>query len=278
MAEHGLLASAPWKQLLKHRHDFLVMAKEFNPDLAGHDGASRVKLHFRALEKDGEVSAEKIVTVPSGVSAFDAASWNGIAIDSTCGGYGTCKKCKIQITDGSVEPSKLDFRAFTPDEIQNGWRLACMVRTTKDISIDVPPLTTRPKAATVGVGRQIILRPGIQKRYVELSEPTLSDQRTDIVRLLEAIEDIEPTYSLNILRELPTVLRKNNFKVTAVFADQELIAIEGGDTSEIRFGIAFDLGTTTVVATLIDLNTGAPAAVKSILNKQQPLVQMSSLE
>ncbi|MEY2691498.1 MAG: hypothetical protein RLZ80_765 [Actinomycetota bacterium] len=125
------------------------MAKEFNPDLAGHDGASRVKLHFRALEKDGEVSAEKIVTVPSGVSAFDAASWNGIAIDSTCGGYGTCKKCKIQITDGSVEPSKLDFRAFTTDEIQNGWRLACMVRTTKDISIDVPPLTTRPKAATI---------------------------------------------------------------------------------------------------------------------------------
>ena len=55
------------------------MAKEFNPDLQGHDGASRVKLHFRALEKSGEVSAEKIVTVPSGVSAFDAASWNGIA-------------------------------------------------------------------------------------------------------------------------------------------------------------------------------------------------------
>ena len=56
----------------------------------------------------------------------------------------------------------------------------------------------------------------------------------------------------------------------AVFADQELIAIETGDTTETRFGIAFDLGTTTVVATLLDLNTGAPAAVKSMLNKQQP--------
>jgi uncharacterized 2Fe-2S/4Fe-4S cluster protein (DUF4445 family) len=246
------------------------MAKEFNPDLHGHDGASRIKLHFRALEKDGEVSAEKIVNVPSGVSAFDAASWNGIAIDSTCGGYGTCKKCKIQITDGSVEPSKLDFRAFTQEEIQSGWRLACMVRSTQNLSIDVPPLTTRPKAATVGVGRQIILRPGVQKRYVELAEPTLHDQRTDIVRLLDAIDDIEPTYSLDILRELPKVLRKNNFKVTAVFADQELIGVEGGDTNDIRYGVAFDLGTTTVVATLIDLNTGAPASVKSMLNKQQP--------
>lgn len=246
------------------------MAKEFNPDLHGHDGASRIKLHFRALEKDGEVSAEKIVNVPSGVSAFDAASWNGIAIDSTCGGYGTCKKCKIQITDGSVEPSKLDFRAFTQEEIQSGWRLACMVRSTQNLSIDVPPLTTRPKAATVGVGRQIILRPGVQKRYVELAEPSLHDQRTDIVRLLDAIDDIEPTYSLDVLRELPKVLRANNFKVTAVFADQELIGVEGGDTSDIRYGVAFDLGTTTVVATLIDLNTGAPASVKSMLNKQQP--------
>ena len=104
----------------------------------------------------------------------------------------------------------------------------------------------------------------------ELSEPTLEDQRTDIVRLLDAIDDIEPKYSLDVLRELPKALRQNDFKVTAVFADQELIAIEGGDTTEIRYGIAFDLGTTTVVATLLDLNTGAPAAVKSILNKQQP--------
>ena len=96
------------------------------------------------------------------MSAFDAASWNGIAIDSTCGGYGTCKKCRIKVTDGDVEPSKLDFRAFTATEIKDGWRLACLVRTAKDISVDVPALTTRPKAATVGVGRQVILRPAVQ--------------------------------------------------------------------------------------------------------------------
>ena len=222
------------------------------------------------LEKDGSVANEKGFTVPTGVSAFDAASWNGIAIDSTCGGYGTCKKCRIKVTTGDVEPSKLDYRAFTESEIKEGWRLACLVRAAKDVTLDVPPLTTRPKAATVGVGRQVILRPAVQKRYVELADPTLHDQRTDIVRLLDAIDDIEATVSLAAMRNLPKVLRSSYFKVTAVFVDQELIDIEPGDTTDIRYGIAYDLGTTTVVATLLDLNTGTPVAVKSMLNKQQP--------
>jgi len=216
------------------------------------------------------VASEKVITVPTGVSAFDAASWNGIAIDSTCGGYGTCKKCRIKVTSGQIEPSKLDFRAFSADEISSGWRLACMVRSTEDISIDVPALTTRPKAATVGVGRQVILRPAVQKRYVELVEPTLEDQRTDIVRLLDSIDDFDATVSLVAMRRLPKVLREANYRVTAVFIEQELIDIEPGDTTLIRYGIAFDLGTTTVVATLLDLNTGTPLAVASMLNKQQP--------
>ena len=204
------------------------------------------------------------------MSAFDAASWNGIGIDSTCGGYGTCKKCRIKVTDGDVEPSKLDFRAFTESEIKDGWRLACLVRTAKDISVDVPALTTRPKAATVGVGRQVILRPAVQKRYIELEEPSLSDQRTDIVRIFDAVDDIEGTASLTSMRELPRILRAANYKVTAVFVDQDFLGIEAGDTTAVRYGIAYDLGTTTVVATLLDLNTGTPVAVKSMLNKQQP--------
>lgn len=208
--------------------------------------------------------------MPTGVSAFDAASWNGIAIDSTCGGHGTCKKCRIKVTEGNVPVSRLDIRAFTPTEIRDGWRLACMVRTAQDIAIDVPPLTTRPKAATVGVGRQVILRPAVQKRYVELTEPTLHDQRTDLVRLLDALDDIDPHVALDVIRFLPTTLRKADFKVTAVLVDQELIDVEMGDTSAYRYGVAYDLGTTTVVATLLDLNTGTPVAVRSMLNKQQP--------
>ena len=227
----------------------------------------RVKLTFIELGKSE--AAPRNVSVPSGVSLFDAASWNGIAIDSTCGGHGTCKKCKVKISNPAM-PTSLDSRAFNAEELREGWRLACVQKAVVDTSVDVPPLTTRPKAATVGVGRQVILRPAVQKRYIELAEPTLHDQRTDIDRVKDAISDIEPRASLEVLRLLPTMLRASDFKVTAVLIDDEIIDIEAGDTTVTRYAIAYDLGTTTVVATLLDLSTGTPVAVASMLNKQQP--------
>lgn len=227
-----------------------------------HDGTGRVDLSFSP--------SGRTVRVPQGVTLFDAASWNGIAIDSTCGGHGTCKKCKIQVVDGTVPVSRLDVRAFSADQLKDGWRLACLAHATQNLGVDVPPLTTRPKAATVGVGRQVILRPAVQKRYVELTEPTLADQRPDLQRLYDAIDDLELRADLHAVRRLPTVLRQADFKVTAVIVDEALIDVEPGDTSEQRYAIAFDLGTTTVVATLLDLVTGTPVAVQSMLNKQQP--------
>ncbi len=234
---------------------------------AVHDGTGRVQLRY---EIGGADSQQRTVRVPPGVTVFDAASWNGIAIDSTCGGHGTCKKCRVQVRHGSVPISRLDVRSFTPDQLKDGWRLACLAQATGDLDVHVPPLTTRPKAATVGVGRQVILRPAVQKRYVELDEPSLADQRPDLQRLYDAIDDLELSCDLHALRRLPTVLREADFKVTAVIVDEVLIDVEPGDTAARRFGLAFDLGTTTVVATLLDLATGTPAAVTSMLNKQQP--------
>ena len=134
----------------------------------------------------------------------------------------------------------------------------------------MPPLTTRPKAATVGVGRQVILRPAVQKRYLELAEPSLADQASDLERVLAQLDDLEPRAELSVLKTLGRTLREADYKVTAVVVDDVLIAVEPGDTTARRFGIAFDLGTTTVVATLLDLSTGTPAGVESTLNKQQP--------
>jgi uncharacterized 2Fe-2S/4Fe-4S cluster protein (DUF4445 family) len=226
------------------------------------EGPARVGLRF---EPSGTA-----VRVPPGVTVFDAASWNGIAIDSTCGGHGTCKKCRVRIADGSVDASPLDARAFTADELADGWRLACRAQADGDLVIDVPPLVTRPKAATVGVGRQVILHPALQKRYVELVEPTLEDQRSDVERLLDAIDDLELQIDPGVLRRLPRVLRDSGFRVTAVVVDDLLVEVEPGDTTERLYAIAFDLGTTTVVATLLDVGTGTPVAVRSMLNKQQP--------
>ena len=210
------------------------------------------------------------VRVPPGVFLFDAASWNGVAIDSTCGGHGTCRKCKVQVLEGIAPITNLDTRAFSTDELRDGWRLACRIEVAMDLRVDIPPLVTRPKAATVGVGRKVILRPAVQKRYVELTEPTLSDQATDLERLLASLDDLELRPELAVLRTLGQVLRKNDYRVTAVVIDNVLIAVEPGDTTERMFAIAFDLGTTTVVATLLDLTTGTPVGVQSMLNKQQP--------
>jgi uncharacterized 2Fe-2S/4Fe-4S cluster protein (DUF4445 family) len=225
-------------------------------------GTGRVRISFSPGGRD--------VRVPPGVTVFDAASWNGIAIDSTCGGHGTCKKCKVRVVDGSVPPARLDLRAFGPEELRDGWRLACLAQATRDVHIEVPPLAARPKAATVGVGRQVILRPAVQKRFVQLTEPTLADQVSDLERLLSALDDLELRVDLHAVRVLPRLLRQSDFAVTAVIVDDVLIDVEPGDTSERRFGLAFDLGTTTVVATLLDLAAGVPLAVRSMLNKQQP--------
>jgi len=223
---------------------------------------ARVKLRF--APEGGEVR------VPAGTTVFDGASWNGIAIDSTCGGHGTCKKCRVKITEGSVPVGRLDGRAFTPDELRDGWRLACRAAANEDLQIDVPPLQTRPKAALVGVGRHVILRPAVIKRYLELDEPTLEDQVSDLERIRAAIDDFELQVELDVVRGLSKTLREADWKVTAVIVDDRLIDVEAGDTTERRFAIAFDLGTTTVVATLLDLSNAQPLAVRSMLNKQQP--------
>jgi uncharacterized 2Fe-2S/4Fe-4S cluster protein (DUF4445 family) len=226
------------------------------------DGAERVRLRFLPDGTD--------VRVPSGTPIFDAASWNGVAIDSTCGGHGTCRKCRVQVLQGEVPVSSVDPRAFEPQELRDGWRLACRAPAREDLVVHVPPLQTRPKAALVGVGRHVILRPAVQKRYLELEEPTLEDQRSDLRRLLDAIDDLEPRVPLDVVRRLGSVLRSAGFKVTAVVVDEELIDVEPGDTTSRRYAISFDLGTTTVVGTLLDLESGQPLAVRSMLNAQQP--------
>ncbi|WP_445256540.1 ASKHA domain-containing protein [Nocardioides aurantiacus] len=233
-------------------------------DQPAHDGSGRVQLSFTVVG-----GQDRSVRVPTGVTVFDSASWNGIAIDSTCGGHGTCHKCKVRL-DVGTPVTRHDRRTFSEGELDQGWRLACLATATRDLAVEVPPLTTRPKAATVGVGRQVILRPAVQKRYVELAEPSLADQRTDLVRLTDAVDDLEVTVDLPVLRRLGRVLREADWKVTAVVVDEALVDVEPGDTTASAYGIAFDLGTTTVVATLLDLTTGTPVAVASRLNGQQP--------
>src|ERR1700752_1112566 len=111
-------------------------------DLPEEQPPARVRLRFL---QSGEDRAVKEARVLAGTTIFDAASWNGIAIDSTCGGHGPCKKGKVKVLAGSAPLSPVDPRAFSTDELRNGWRLACRAAAQEDLTIEVPPPQTGPK-------------------------------------------------------------------------------------------------------------------------------------
>jgi uncharacterized 2Fe-2S/4Fe-4S cluster protein (DUF4445 family) len=215
---------------------------------------------------------DRTTRVPPGTTLFSAAHWIGLPIDSTCGGRGTCGKCKIRVIQGAAEVTTADHRQLLKEEIEGGWRLSCQTRIYEDMVCEVPQLLRVPKAATMGLGRLVILDPNVRKVYLELAEPTLEDQRSDVMRLKDALteEGHDMAAGVPVLRTIPGALRDSGFKVTAVLAGEQLVALEPGDTTDVCFGVAFDVGTTTLVGTLMNLRTGMAAGVMSTLNGQAP--------
>jgi uncharacterized 2Fe-2S/4Fe-4S cluster protein (DUF4445 family) len=139
-----------------------------------------------------------------------------------------------------------------------------------DTVVEVPRLLGTPKTAMFGVGRQVILDPNVHKVHLRLEPPELHDQRSDLERLQKALgaAGFAASADLPFLRTLPMALRAADFDVTAVLCGGDLVAIEPGDTTAAVCGAAFDLGTTTIVGTLLDLVTGQARAVASTLNRQ----------
>ncbi len=215
---------------------------------------------------------DRTTRVPPGTTVFSAAHWIGLPIDSTCGGRGTCGKCKVRVIRGLRDAETADHRQLRPQEIADGWRLSCQARIYEDMTCEVPQLLRVPKAATMGLGRLVILDPNVRKVYFELAEPSLEDQRSDSARLRDALteEGHDMIAGVAVLRTLPQVFREAGFKVTAVLAGEHLVAVEPGDTTAECYGVAFDVGTTTLVGTLMNLRTGMAASVLSTLNGQAP--------
>jgi len=215
---------------------------------------------------------DKVTRVPEGTTLFNAAHWIGLPIESTCGGRGTCGKCKVQVLAGEVEIAPADRRWFSEPELAEGWRLACEATLYTDAECHVPALMRAPKAATMGLSRFVLLEPNVHKIHLVLPEPTLEDVRSDVERLRDALdaEGYGLVTDLRALRHLPIALRAARYDVTAVLCGEHLVAIETGDTTDVAYGVAVDVGTTTVVATLMDLRSGAAAAVASNLNGQAP--------
>ena len=214
--------------------------------------------------------SDRVTRVPVGTALFAAANWIGLPIDSTCGGRGTCGKCKVQVFEGRFDVNPADHRLLRAAEIEDGWRLSCQAQIQEDTRCLVPQLMRMPKAATMGVGRLVLLDPNVRKVHLVLEGPDLDDQRSDLERVHDglAVDGYQVRADLEVLQSLPLTLRQSDFEVTAVVAGDELLAVEPGDSTEQAFGIAFDVGTTTIVGTLMSLVSGRAVGVGSKLNAQ----------
>jgi uncharacterized 2Fe-2S/4Fe-4S cluster protein (DUF4445 family) len=208
------------------------------------------------------------VRVPEGTTVFNAAHWAGLPIESTCGGRGTCGKCGVRVLAGEADLSPADHRHLA-ERLEDGWRLSCQCPITGPMTIDVPRLMTMPKAATMGVGRFVLLEPNVVKLHLELPPPSLEDHRSHLTRVLDAVEEAghQHRYDWQVVPRIAESFRTTS-EVTATLVGEHLVDVEPGDTRDRMFGASFDIGTTTCVCTLVDLRTGSALAVASTINHQ----------
>ena len=226
------------------------------------------KTHYVTFEPGGQRCE-----VPDSQTLLESAQAAGIHVNAPCGGKGQCGGCRVIIPDDPPKPTENCLRILTAEEIGRNLRLACQVRVTRDLRVVIPEETRLgdQKILTEGVGRPVALEPNARKVSVRLEPPTLRDQRADADRLLDALAEqgfSDLHVETKVLRDLPERLRSLDFHPAVVVLGDRVVHLERPTTSEACYGLAVDIGTTTVVGYLVDLVTGKTAAVATRTNPQ----------
>lgn len=232
---------------------------------------------------------EKAVEVNKGTSLWEAAKQAGVYINSVCGGDGICGKCRLILKKGAIETKSTTL--LTREEVRKGYLLACQSKAKGDVVVEVPP-ESREEKRKILVDRnaerfralypslkekvRFKYEPLVQKMYLVLSPPTLQNNLPDHVRLYRYIrrkKEIPVMQSgLKVIRSLSGLLRKNKWKVTATLGIRgetvEVIQVEGGDTTEKNYAVVVDVGTSTVVAHLLNLKTSETVDAEATYNSQ----------
>ncbi|MEZ5447665.1 MAG: ASKHA domain-containing protein [Thiolinea sp.] len=247
-------------------------------------------------QNDSEIVTAKVVFTPSGrrgqfpigTPLLQAAQKLGVDIDSICGGRGLCGRCQILCAEGSfpkhgVTSSVSHLNGFTDTERQyekqrkplaEGRRLACHALIQGDLVIDVPADSQVHKQIVRKAAdlRDIVLDTAVQLYYVEVEEADMHNPKGDFQRLCEALEFewqlTELRCDLYLLKHLQTALRSGHWAVTvAVHKRSRIMAIWPG-FRQIAYGVAVDVGSTTIAAHLVDLVTGKVLHSGSMMNPQ----------
>ncbi|WP_346893459.1 ASKHA domain-containing protein [Clostridium sp. UBA871] len=214
------------------------------------------KIFIKQLGKDFEYVPKK--------NLLQLLLENDIFVDNPCNGNGSCGKCKVRVLEGNLPPlSPTERKLLKEDEINADIRLSCLVVPKEDITIEILQKERKHKILTTGYVPEFEFNPTISKKIFEIKMPTLEKQSPFEDSLCEALGSKKVNWKL--LRDYES----SYGTVTGVFNDSELIALEAGDTTEFLYGVAIDIGTTTVVAALIDMNNGEELATASRINPQK---------
>lgn len=204
-----------------------------------------------------------------GTKVLEAAGRAGLILQSPCGGQGTCGKCRVKVVSGPCSSAPGAPHTLGAEAWGQGYRLACQTTVDGAAVIDIPPESMFEHQQQILVhdsGVRSEVDPVVRKTAFALAPPTIADGHSDLARFRAAVPGVDVPY--DFLRMLPGFLRSHGWKGTAVTYGHRLIALEAGDTSARTYGVAFDIGTTTVVGTLFDLCTGREMAVSSRMNPQ----------
>jgi len=214
----------------------------------------------------------KTISVKKGTSVLECLRMTDIPIDAVCGGEGKCGRCKVRLSGSfSSSPSEL----LSHDERADGVALACTSSVEGDLEVRVLPRSRLGKhqIVTMSVEKKPgKLKPWVRSFSVALPPASLSDPKADLDRLLDALRLRRCEVPLEVLRELPDALRNGRWKVVATLSHMDgvlqLVRVEPGERPGNLFGVAVDIGTTTIVASLVDLSTGTVLATASDYNRQ----------
>ena len=225
-------------------------------------------------------------TVPRGENLIRAAMEAGVHINASCGGEGVCGKCRVIIENGEVEGGVSE--KLSTEDLNNGYRQACLAAVKSDLVVRIPiesevdagvlNLQTTPRRTAriwemnlEDLKDKGLFIPPVEKKYLQVPEPTLQDNLPDVTRLVSFLkakyDEHRLVVRLPVIRKIPDILRKDGFRVTATLArpvqsgrKTHIINVQPGDTTDRNYAIAVDIGTTTVYGQLVDLKTGSVLA------------------
>ncbi len=206
----------------------------------------------------------KIYTYETGKSLLDILLEHKIFVDNPCNGMGICGKCRVEILSGTLPPVQdTEKGLLRQGELDKGIRLACMVTPQEDLEIGLLQKEREHEVLTTGYIPDLIFDCDITKQVIKITKPGSDSQTSfeDQIREQVHVEDLD----LGVLaagRFIPGTM-------TAVSHNGRIIQLEPGDTSDVLYGVAIDIGTTTVVCALIDMHTGKELANASMINAQK---------